>query len=104
MTTATHTHEELATKKDVDERFDRLEERFDRFEERFDRLDERLAESDHNHTQNYAQLSNSFVSMLNVMTSLTERVGKLEDNQRVMVEILERMEKSSGRGMGFNAP
>ncbi len=90
MTTATHTHEELATKKDVDERFDRLEER--------------LAESDYKHTQNYAQLSNSFVSMLNVMTSLTERVGKLEENQRVMIEILERIEKSTSRGMGFNAP
>ncbi len=90
MTTATHTHEELATKQDVDARFDRLEEK--------------LAESDYKHTQNYAQLSNSFVSMLNVMTSLTERVGKLEENQRVMIEILERIEKSTSRGMGFNAP
>ena len=97
MTTATHTHEELATKKDVDERFDRLDERFDR-------LEERLAESDHKHTQNYAQLSNSFVSMLNVMTNLTERVGRLEENQRVIIEALERIEKSTSRGMGFNGP
>lgn len=87
MTTATHTHEELATKKDVDERFDRLEEK--------------LAESDYKHTQNYAQLSNSFVSMLNVMTSLTERVGKLEENQRVMIEMLERIDKSTSRDFGF---
>ena len=87
MTTAAHTHEELATKKDVDERFDRLEER--------------LAESDYKHTQNYAQLSNSFVSMLNVMTSLTERMGKVEENQRVMLEVLERIEKSTSRDIGF---
>ena len=94
MTTAAHTHEELATKQHVDERFDRLEDR--------------LAESDYKHTQNYAQLSNSFVSMLNVMTSLTERMNrleeritKLEENQRVMIEILERIENSTSRGVGF---
>ena len=63
MTTMTHTHEELATKKDVDERFDRLEER--------------LAESDYKHTQNYAQLSNSFVSMLNVMTRSDRASGEV---------------------------
>lgn len=103
MTTTAHTHEEHATKKDVDARFDIVEERLDRLEVRFDRLEEKLAESDHKHTQNYGQLSNSFVSMLNVMTSLTERVGKLEENQRVMIEILERIEKSTNRGMGFNA-
>jgi len=89
-----HTHEELATKKDVDARFDIVDERFDR-------LEEKLAESDYKHTQNYGQLSNSFVSMLNVMTSLTERVGKLEENQRVMIEILERIENSTSRGVGF---
>ena len=94
MTTAAHTHEDLATKQHVDVRFDRLEER--------------LAESDYKHTQNYAQLSNSFVSMLNVMTSLTERMTKLEErmtkseeNQRDMIEILERIEKSTSRGVGF---
>ena len=94
MTTMAHTHEDLATKKDVDARFDILEERFDR-------LEAKLAESDYKHTQNYGQLSNSFVSMLNVMTSLTERVGKLEENQRVMIEILERIENSTSRGVGF---
>ncbi|MCY4473941.1 MAG: hypothetical protein OXC83_00700 [Chloroflexi bacterium] len=94
MTTMAHTHEELATKKDVDARFDIVDERFDR-------LEEKLAESDYKHTQNYGQLSNSFVSMLNVMTSLTERVGKLEENQRVMIEILERIENSTSRGVGF---
>ncbi len=104
MTTMAHTHEELATKKDVDARFDIVDERFDRLEERFERLEAKLAESDYKHTQNYGQLSNSFVSMLNVMTSLTERVGKLEENQRVMIEILERIDQSTSRGMGFTAP
>lgn len=54
MTTAAHIHEELATKKDVDARFDIVDERFDRLEERLDRLEKRLAESDFKHTQNYA--------------------------------------------------
>ena len=97
MTTAAHIHEELDTKKDVDARFDIVDERFDRLEERLDRLEKRLAESDFKHTQNYAQLSNSLVSMLNVITSLTERMGKVEENQRVMMEMLERIEKSTSR-------
>lgn len=87
MATATHAHEELATQKDVDARFDRLEEK--------------LTESDYKHAQNYGQLSKSFVSMLNVVTSLTERVGKLEENQRVMIKLLERIDKSTSRNIGF---
>lgn len=35
--------------------------------------------------------------MLNVITSLTERMGKVEENQRVMMEMLERIEKSTSR-------
>ena len=101
MTTAAHTHEELATKQHVDERFDRLEEHVDRLEARFDRLEARLEESDYKHTQNSAQLSNSFVSMLNVMTNLTERVGRLEENQRTIIETLERIEKATSRDIGF---
>jgi hypothetical protein len=33
---------ELATKREMDERFDRVDERFDRMDERFDRMEKRL--------------------------------------------------------------
>ena len=90
MTVATHTHEELATKNDVDARFDRVEERLDRIEGRLDRVEDTLV-----------HLTNSVASMLNVWMSLNERVTALEDNQRKMIEILERIEASTERQIGF---
>ena len=86
MTVGAHAHEELATKKDVDTRFDRVEERLDRVEERLDRVEDTLV-----------HLTNSVASTLNVLTSLNERVTALEANQRAMLEILERIEDSTSR-------
>ena len=83
MTVARHTHEELATKSDVDARFDRVEERLDRVEDTL------------------VHLTNSVASILNVLMSLNARVTALEDNQRKMIEMLERIEASTERQIGF---
>ncbi len=83
MATSTHTHEELATKRDVDARFDRVEERLDRLE------------------TTIAQINSSIASILNVLVNLNERVTKLEENQRTMLQILERIENSTNRQIGF---
>ena len=90
MTTSTHTHEELATKKDVDARFDRIEERLERVEDRLLSLE---------HT--VANLASSLASLLTVFTNLNERVTALEKNQRVMMQMLERIENSTNRQIGF---
>ena len=83
MAASTHTHEELATKKDVDARFDRLEERMDRVETAI------------------TQINSSIASILNVLASHNERFIRLEENQRVMIQMLERIENSTSRQIGF---
>ena len=90
MVTSTHTHEELATKKDVDERFDRVEARLDRLEERIDRMEVRL---DH--------LTSSLASLLNAYLGLNDRLTAVEENQRTMIQMLERIENSTNRQIGF---
>ena len=83
MATSTHTHEELATKKDVDARFDRID-------------------------GTLVHLTSSLASILNVLTSLNERVTALEqrvtaleENQKTMLQMLERIEASTNRQIGF---
>ena len=66
MTTATDTHEELATKKYVDARFDRIEKRLDEIEAA-------LTGSCENYTQNFGKLNNSIASLLNIVVTLTGR-------------------------------
>lgn len=98
MASATRTHEELATKEDLDARFDIIVERLDR-------LEEKLTESDYRHSQHYAQISYSLVSILSVMTlnaliNLNERVGKLVEKQQVIIETLERIERQINTEIG----
>ncbi len=68
ITTASHTHEDLATKRDVDARFDRVEERMTNLEFSF--------------TSNMTQLNSSIASLNNTIVLLSERVANLEEGQR----------------------
>ena len=97
MTTSTHTHEELATKKDVDARFDQVDVRFDHVEERLDRIEERVLNLEYAMTQLIA----SQASMLNAINRLDDRLTALEESHREMMQILIRIENSSGRQFGF---
>ncbi len=80
MSASTHTHEELATKADVDARFDRI--------------DERLRNID-------CALANLATSLSSTMTRLEEILAKIEENQRTMIQILLRIENNTNRQIGF---
>ena len=97
MTTSTHTHEELATKKDVDERFDFVDERFDRVEARLDRVEDRLDQVE----KTLVHINGTIASIMNVLMNLNERVTALEENQKTMIQMLERIENSTNRQIGF---
>ncbi len=93
MTATAYTHENLATKKDVDARFDIVEERLDRIERRLEAIETAFTESRENYTRNFAQLNNSIVALLNTLATLTGRVNTPDDNHRRLVGLLERIEK-----------
>ena len=76
MTTAIHTHEELTTKEDVDERSENLESAF---------------------TSNMAQLNSAIASLNDILLRLT----KLEEGQRRIIGILKRIERQTSRESGF---
>ncbi len=82
MTAATHTHEELATKKDVDERFDNLDQRTKNLELVF--------------TSNMAQLNSAIASLNDILVRLT----KLEEGQRQIICTLKRIERQIRREPG----
>ena len=90
MVTSTHTHEELATKEDVYARFDQVDERFDRVEDRLEQVEKTLV-----------HLNGTIASIMNVLMNLNERVTALEENQRTMIQMLERIENSTNRQIGF---
>lgn len=93
MVATPHTHEDLATKADVDARFDRVEERLDRVEERLLTLENTVT-----------NLTSTVASMLNVIMRQDDRPAavdkRLDENHRKMLQILERIENNINRQTG----
>ena len=87
LTTAANMHEGLATKAGIDARFDRVEARF--------------AESNYKHSQTFETLCAALDSMLIVLMDLDSRFARLAENQRTIIETLERIEKDTSRDIGF---
>ena len=83
MTTAAHTHEELTTKKDVDEGCDDQEQRKRNMDLAF--------------TSCMDQLNIVIASLNDVLL----RVTKLEEGQRQIIGILKRIERQTSRVSGF---
>lgn len=84
MTIVGCTHEELATKENVDERFDNLEQCMKNPESAF--------------TSNMAELDRAIASLNDILARLT----KFEEGQRQIICILERIERQTSRDeIGF---
>ena len=83
MATGTHTHEELATKKGVDWRFDNPEQHMTNLELAF--------------TSNMARLNSAIASLDDILVRLTN----FEEGQRQIIDILHRIERQTNRDIGF---
>ena len=90
MGNSTHTYAESAIQKDIDARIRWIVERFDEMDAKPEPID-------------VALINLNIMTTLALIMSVTllQRLTALEENQKAILEILERIENSTNRQFGF---